>query len=484
MLQSNRGYLIMMLFQITKDTSIEELIISGASVDGKITQQAVFIKKGLSVPITFFFTSAIAHIENGEIKISSDLHKKVLQSFGEYPYEYQIRTESINETDRVTDIFAETRIGLNKNNLEENLIGLLTEDKKIRDVTGLIQILPPQSIDRNLIAGLAQIINENGQPHLYVSLHRGLASYVARVGTCDAILDIPLNELEFEDLNISKYINFKSKKEIFENISLNLIRFGITALSKEFKTIGISSPVELPFNNDKGRLKKEYEFTDAELKSATYSKSINNLSELIEIILKDPVVDFIKKELNLNIFPEMDLSTLLISFGAYYLSIDGDKLNSIKNEIIDLEKGNSINSLINNEVLQIIINEIPRLGADILTSHLCSFSVVLNELNLKPNLILWDMPLDKELSLTQNNTVPENLYWILSSEQDLSDLNFNIQDIGIDLKTWDNINSDLLKVLKALKENKNIKNIYTRYSLLSHLATIIREHNYNVISIL
>jgi hypothetical protein len=193
-----------MLIQITQTTPIDELVLAGASIDGKITQQAAFIKMGLNIPITFFFTSYIVRRNKNKFYINEKFTKLVIEPFYKHNYEYQIRTEGINETDRATDIFSETRLGLTKDNLIDNLLGVITEAEKIKKVVGLIQILPPKGLERN-ICWTYQIISRDDQKRFYKSKWIG---NICTNRNYDAILDMHTDN---QSISLNKFMVLKQE---------------------------------------------------------------------------------------------------------------------------------------------------------------------------------------------------------------------------------------------------------------------------------
>ena len=134
-----------MLIQITEKTSTEELVRAGASPDGKIIQQAIFIQAGLNAPVSFFYDSSIVKKSGDKFVIDNRLDALVAP-YADKNYEYQVRTEGSYEANRAADYFSESRTGLTAENLIENIIGVVVDSENIRQVVGLIQIVPSQNL--------------------------------------------------------------------------------------------------------------------------------------------------------------------------------------------------------------------------------------------------------------------------------------------------------------------------------------------------
>lgn len=414
-----------MFIEISATTSIEDLVLAGAAVDGKITQQVALIKKGLNIPRTIFFTYE---------DVNNNIESLLKLAITDENSEYQIRTETPNETNRAADFFSESRLGLRYNQLEENLLSVCKNK-----IVGIIQQLPEKSLSRNIVSGLATV-TKNGTFHL--DFLNGIATYTARVGTCDGSLIAPLSKLD----NIQKYLNIKPKNELFENLLLTIWRFGIKELQNS----------SLPYNSEHGRIKKEYEIT------------IEELNENFDAIPKIEFPNKIKEDFEVYCgldFSKHNLKTALTIAGLNVI-MKGDDQNATKLYILGRK--------LEHKTFKFIVDNVLKLGDFILESHIVSFSVI--ESNSKCTMLIWDLPLDKPIEETSNETT--NINWITS----MDNLTFQ-EPLGINLPFSTNINDDLLNILSKVKKSTDIETIYIKYSILSHLATLIRESGFKVIKV-
>ncbi|MBC8500153.1 MAG: hypothetical protein H8D38_00115 [DPANN group archaeon] len=438
-----------MFIKITTEINVDKLISLGAAKDGKITQQIDLVKKGLQIPDTFFFTSDIIQDSKVPENIMNSIIRKGSNS------EYQIRTETANEMNRSEDEFSESRLGLREHNLEENIVSVCSKER----IVGLIQVLPLNSLDRNAISGVGQIIIKNGKKILFVNLLHGLATYLQRAGLCDAVLEYPL---EGNDKELTNMIKYKPRNEIYENLSLSIMRHGIRFAKKQ--------GIKLPFNEKKGRLKKEYEYSTEEL-SIKADMLIDKELFLSVANTKETYYDLESE------YEKATLKDLLIFAGFYYLREMVDEHNTTKKFLQKIKKDEK--SYTSESTLKMVVDNLLKIS-DILEDHLASFSVVADETkSFEEIMIIWDLPLDKKIVLEE--TKADDIKWIKKKE-DLDSLDLSSEKIvGINIPVSSNFNNEILYTLEKLKKHPNIKTVKIKYSLLSHPATIIREYGYKVV---
>jgi len=410
--------------KITPQTKVEYLISKGASTDGKIIQQILLITQGLEIPSTYFFT---------EQDIINDIQGFLTEVIDDKDAQYQIRTETPDEMNRSTDYFSESRLGLAHDQLEENLMSVCKNN-----TIGLVQKLPQNSLDRNLISGLACVTKEN---KIHIDFLHGIATYLARAGMCDGSVICPVSDVK----DIEKWITFKTEKEQLENFILTIMRYGIQALKKDYK---------LPFNKDRDRIKKEYELNPEELAEPFSMKE--------DIQLPENVKNRFEANCNIN-FKDNTFKTALVIAGLRKI-LDSDDQDTAKRFLSKERVGLG--------AFQLIAENILKVGDDLLENHLVSFSVI--ESNGEQKLIIWDLPVDKKIEKSTNNET--NITWIESPDD------FNIgKNIGINLPITSDTPEQVLRICERIKKETSKKTIYIKYSILSHLATLMREEGFEVI---
>lgn len=410
--------------KITSDIKVESLILKGACIDGKIVQQVALIKKGLDIPTTHFFTSH---------EVKHNLDEFLKDVLDDKNAQYQIRTETPNEFDRSSDYFSESRLGLKYNEVKENLISVCKNN-----TLGIIQKLPPRSLNRNLISGLACLREDR---KLHIDFLNGIATYLARVGICDGSVVCSIDNIE----NINENINLKSRKEQLENFIFTIMRYGIKFLKRS---------MDLPFDEKRDRIKKEYELTDEDLKREVVMKEKIEISkEIREIFSVNCGIDF----------DENSLKVCLIKAGIKSI-LESDEQDTARKFLLGEE--------ISSDVYKFIVENILKLGDFILESHLVSFSLIESE--GKRKFVIWDLPLDAKIKNTTSDI--KNITWIESIDEFRAG-----ENIGINLPITSNINKELISLCLKIKQETKNDTIYIKYYILSHLATLIREQGFEVV---
>jgi hypothetical protein len=349
------------------DKNFFEIITHYCFPEGKIKNQILMKQLGFSIPDSIL----IFNYNNQDInKINFFIKDK--------ESEYQIRTENIGNKLR----YSETATGLLKSGVL-NEIGRIKRSRQIL----LLQRLPKNALQRDLYS-LQYFIYDH---KLIIEVRAGIATHLARCGWSPSeVLEIPLNRLKSISIkDIGQYRSIGSKEVLKENIYLDCSDAGLFYLKNRKN---IRNILKLPINAELKRIKKIYEFTQYELNQSLkkyiltskgfdiFWKNYNKKSKVMQKWFKLFTIP--------PDFKKMTFQQFLSTIGFVQKYYEKDKLDSLRNRLLDLIIKNNYYKPITHELLKKVFGDV-KSCLKILTGKAAKLSIISNE---KGTILLyWDL---------------------------------------------------------------------------------------------